>query len=312
MLLRIEIKQNLMKKILFILFILTIVFSCKNNNLPIELACFKHNEADSIINNYQVEDKALEFKEFTALFGFKLCVNEDYNKTIFKKLIKENKIKDSLLYINQRIKPFYVKFDKINNQVCEISFHSFQYDKYLTFPDNYNFLSDKDDLIDNAKNELENEIKGKGYNIKKNENEEDLKSNFENLLTSLIKKYGKYNFTENNDCTKTVYNNYDDQVKYQNYYWIIENTLITLKYEFFIVKEKFKNYEDIKVETSIEDIHLTYENITLNKQKKEIEIEAYKNEFKEQFEKENSKKIEYENSKDSLNKDDQTEISKNL
>lgn len=301
-----------MKKIGIIFLILLLTISCKKNNLPTELACLKYNEADSIISNYVVSDKAIEFKEFTTLFGFKLCVNEEFNKTKYQKLIEENKIKDSLISINQRIKPFYISFKKLNNQVCEISFHSFQHDKYLTFPENYNFLSDKDELVEKAKKELEFELKGKGYNSIKNENEENLKSNFENLLTSLIKKYGKYNFTENNECTKTVYNDYDDKVKYKKYYWIIDNTLITLKYEFFTTNEKFKNYEDIKVETSIEDIHIIYENITLNKQRKEIEIESYKNEFKKQYEKENSKEIEYEKSKDSLDKNDQTEIDKNL
>ncbi|OGS75159.1 MAG: hypothetical protein A3G95_02150 [Flavobacteria bacterium RIFCSPLOWO2_12_FULL_31_7] len=126
------------------------------------------------------------------------------------------------------------------------------------------------------------------------------------------KKYGKYNFTENNDCTKTIDNTYDDKIKYKKYYWIIENTLITLKYEYFTPTRNFKNYEGIDVKTILEDVYIVYENITLNKKRKDYEIEVYKNGFKKQYIKENSKKIEYEKSKDSLDKDDQTEIDKNL
>ncbi|OGS75160.1 MAG: hypothetical protein A3G95_02155 [Flavobacteria bacterium RIFCSPLOWO2_12_FULL_31_7] len=281
-----------MKKIGILIFILGIAFSCKKENyLPTELSCFKFNEADSIITNYQIEDKALEFKEFSTLFGFKLCADEKFNKNIYQKHINEHKIKDSLIYINGRMKPFYVRFEKFNNKICEISFHSFERDKFLTFPQHYLFSSDKEILIEKAKKELEIEIDGKGYNSIKKEKEESLQSNFDNLLTSLTKKYGKYNFTENNDCTKTIDNTYDDKIKYKKYYWIIENTLITLKYEYFTPTRNFKNYEGIDVKTILEDVYIVYENITLNKKRKDYEIEVYKNGFKKQYIKEFEKKI---------------------
>lgn len=302
-----------MKKIAVLIFILVIAVSCKKNNyLPTEYTCFKFNEADSIIRNYQIEDKTLEFKEFSTLFGFKLCANEEFNKNIYQKHVNGHKIKDSYISINERIKPFYLRFEKFNNKICEINFHSFERDKILTFPQHYLFSRDREKQIEKAKKELEIEINGKGYNSIKNEKEESLQSNFDNLLTSLTKKYGKYNFRESNEFTKTIYNTYDDKIKYQKYYWIIENTLITLKYEYFTPSQNFKNYEGIDVKSISEDVYLVYENITLNKKRKEYEIEAYKNEFKKQYEKENSKKIEYEKSKDSLDKDDQKEIDKNL
>lgn len=302
-----------MKKIGILIIILITIVSCKDKYiLPTEYSCFKFNEADSIIKNYMIEDKSLEFEEFSTLFGFKLCANKEVNKYMYQKYINENKIRDSLIYINERIKPFYVRFEKFNNKICEISFHSFERYKFLKFPDYFLFSDEKEKLIEKAKKELEIEINGKGYNLIKNEKQENLQSNFNNLLSSLTKKYGKYNFSESNDYTESILNTKRDDIKYQKYYWIINNTLITLKYEYLTPTRSFKDYEGIEVKTILEDIYLVYENITLNKKRNDYEIDVYNNKFKKQYEKENAKKINYEKSKDSLDSDDQTEINKNL
>lgn len=299
-----------MKQILILFFILITTVSCIDNT-PIEYTCFKFNEADSIIDNYSNKNKELDFEEFTTLFDFKLCKSREFNKKIFEKKLKESYRTDSLLSINERIKPFYVTFKKFKDKDCEINFHSFQRDKNLRFPENYNFLSDNDLIVAKAQNELKAEIINKGYN-KKATSEESLSSNFNNLLLSLTKKYGTYSFKEGNEFTKTVYKTYDDEVVYTNYYWIVNNTLISLKYQHFSTNKKFRDYNDITVETSSEDVNLIYENISLNKQRKLEVINAYESEVRKQYEKENAVKINYENSKNSLDKKDQQDIESKL
>lgn len=300
-----------MKQIVILLLIFNLNISCENKKLPIDYACVKFNEADSIINNYKIEDSKNEFTEFSTLFGFKLCVNDEFNKKKYQEYIKANKIKDSLIYLNNRINPFYISFEKINNKICEINFHSFLKDKYLTYPDNYILFDENNRIIEKANKELEFETKDEYYS-KATDKPISLTSDFDNLFSGLIKKYGNYNFTESNDFTKNVYKEYDDEVKYRNYYWIIQNTLITLKYDYFKTNKKFRNYEVLQVETKLENIYLIYENITLNKQKKALEIVEYQNELKKENQKENAKKIEYKKISDSLNKNDKREIEINL
>lgn len=297
-----------MKQIVFFLLFLATITSC-SNNVPVEFTCFKFNEADSIINNYVNKDRNKEFEKFSTLFGFELCVTKEINQKKFDIEVKKNN--DSLFVINERINPFYVNFQGFNGTDCEIEFHSFKRSKYLVFPEDYNFFSDKDEIISIAKKELENEIDRKIYELKNNE-EQRLSSDFDNLVSSFTNKYGIYSFKEGNEFTKTSSNTYDDRVKFINYYWIINNTLITLKYQYFTTNEKFKNYDDIIIETSLEDVYIIYKNITLNKERKLKEMKEYEDEWNKVNEEDRNKIINRKMIKDSLDKIDQKDIDNKL
>ena len=288
-----------MKKLISLTILIFVLISCNYNSfeLPKEYTITKYSQSDSIINNYILNNNEdNKFFEFTTLFGFKLCVNPTINEKIYRKKLALNPFDKTTLYINNRIRPLSVTFDEFNDKTYRVWFHGIKYDKHLLIPDNLNLeLSEKID-----RNLIEEE-KHKEIYLKTNEEEESLKSNFDNLFKSLTEKYGVYNFKEHN----IIYNDEGDIE--DNFYWIVKNTIIRLQYiksEKIEVSEKY----NLDVLKTMEYIDLRYENITISKLREKNDLKIQEEEIQES----NKIRNEKEQKIDDLNRKDQDDIIKNL
>jgi hypothetical protein len=289
-----------MRRITITLILILLQISCTENKfkLPKQYNCTKITESDSIIDNYFLSKKN-QTSQFSTIFGFKLCISKEINTKILNNKATKDPQGKYTLHINKRIRPLQVWFNEFNGKTYRIYFNSHKRNKHLQSDDVFAPAINKEDR------RLNEEAENKNFYLKMYPEEEDLKYNFDNLLVSFTKKYGKYNFFENSDALSLNNNNNDI---YKRYFWIIDNTLIVLKYTKMINTEEFKEDINQNVETSIEDIDIEYENITIKKLAEEDVLRIQNEEIdKRKRILQNKRKI----IKD-LDKNDQEEIIKNL
>jgi hypothetical protein len=284
-------KKKLLKLFIFSTFIILII-SCKNKDfeLPTNYSCFKYNEADSIIDNYYLNNKNLN-NEFKTMFGFEIFKPIQFNQ---EKLI--SKSKNNKISVGDKTQPFYITFSEFNNSTMGVQIEIENIHKKL-YKEAISLKQKNHEIELNLQNRI-------------NDKYESITTTFNNLLENLNSKYGKFNFQENSTITKDISDkNYlENEYKFMRYYWIIDDVLITLKHE-TIFKDEFDNNDnELRIKAEKEFVVLSYQSISLTKSFKE----DINNEWKEKTNKEVQKSEKIEKVKDSFNQIEKNKLSKEL
>ena len=282
-------KEKLLKLFIFSTFIILFV-SCKKKEfeLPTNYSCFKYNEADSIIDNYYLNNKNLN-NEFKTMFGFEMFKPIQLNQEKLSKKSKNNKIS-----VGENTQPFYVTFSEFNNSTMGVQIEIENIQKKL-YKEAISLKQKNHEIELNLQNSI-------------NDKYESTTTTFNNLLENLNSKYGKFNFQENSSMTKNISNKYylENEYKFIRYYWIIDNVLITLKHETFFKDEFDNNDNELRIKTEKEFVVLSYQSISLTKSSNE----EINNEWKEKMNIEVQKNEKIEKVKDSLNQIEKNKLSK--
>lgn len=284
-------KEKLLKLFIFSTFIILFV-SCKKIEfeLPTNYSCFKYNEADSIIDNYYLNNKNLN-NEFKTMFGFEMFKPIQLNQEKLSKKSKKNKIS-----VGDNTQPFYVTFSEFNNSTMGVQIEIENIHKKL-YKEAISLKQKNHEIELNLQNSI-------------NDKYESTTTTFNNLLENLNSKYGKFNFQENSSMTKDISNKYylENEYKFIRYYWIIDDVLITLKHETFFKDEFDNNDNELRIKTEKEFVVLSYQSISLTKSSNE----EINNEWKEKMNIEVQKKEKIEKVKDSFNQIEKNKLSKEL
>ena len=166
-------KEKLLKLFIFSTFIILFV-SCKKIEfeLPTNYSCFKYNEADSIIDNYYLNNKNLN-NEFKTMFGFEMFKPIQLNQEKLSKKSKNNKIS-----VGDNTQPFYVTFSEFNNSTMGVQIEIENIHKKL-YKEAISLKQKNHEIELNLQNSI-------------NDKYESTTTTFNNLLENLNSKYGKF------------------------------------------------------------------------------------------------------------------------